>query len=252
MKPLGLLEIAILRLKVVKRLKRAGAIILGKANMSEFASGPTVSSLGGQMRNPHDLSRTPLGSSGGSGVSVAASYTVLAIGTDSGGSIRNPAATTGIAGLKPTVGLISRSGIVPLALTFDTAGPLARNVYDVAVALSVMASVDPEDSATQKAEGHAESDYVKFLKADALNGVRIGVALAFTGQDSDVDWIFESALTTMRRRGATVVDVRFPKWLLEAKGAFYYGFNNAQLRVVESQSNTGIGQIDPPLRRCGE
>lgn len=206
---------------IVERLRSAGAVILAKANMSEFASGPAISSIGGQMKNPHDLARTPLGSSGGSGIAVASAYTVLAIGTDTGGSIRNPSFTTGIVGLKPTLGLISRRGIVPLAITFDTAGPLARNVYDVAVALTVLAGVDPADPITKRAEGHVESDYTKFLKADALRSARLGIARDFTGQDSDVDWCLEAAIAGMRRAGATIVDVRMPKWLLDAKGEFY-------------------------------
>jgi amidase len=206
---------------IVERLRQAGAVILAKANMSEFASGPAISSIGGQMKNPHDLARTPLGSSGGSGIAVAAAYTVIAIGTDTGGSIRNPSFTTGIVGLKPTLGLISRHGIVPLALTFDTAGPLARNVYDVAVALSVLAGVDPADPMTRRAEGHVEADYTKFLKTDALSTARLGIARDFTGQDPDVDWGLEAAIASMRRAGATIVDVRMPKWLLDAKGEFY-------------------------------
>ena len=206
---------------VAKRLRAAGAIILGKANMSEFASGLARSSLGGQMRNPHDLTRSPLGSSGGTGISVAAAFVVIGVGTDTGGSIRNPSAATGIVGLKPTHGLISRDGIVPLALTFDTPGPLARNVHDVAVALSAMAGVDPADDSTTKSEGHVETDYTRYLKRDALNGARVGVVRDFTGQDSEVDWAVEAGLAAMRRGGATVIDVRLPKWLLEAKGEFY-------------------------------
>jgi amidase len=206
---------------LVKRLRDAGAVFLGKANMSEFASGAAQSSLGGQMRNPHDLTRTTLGSSGGSGISVAAAYTVIAVGTDTGGSIRNPSSTTGIVGLKPTHGLISRHGIVPLALSFDTPGPMARNVRDVAVALSVMAAIDPEDTATKKSEGHIETDYTRFLKADALSGARIGVARDFIGQDPDVDWAVEAAVVAIQRAGATVVDVHLPKWLLDAKGDLY-------------------------------
>jgi amidase len=206
---------------IVKRLRDAGAIIIGKANMSEFASGIARSSLGGQMKNPHDLARISLGSSGGSGISVAAAFAVIGVGTDTGGSIRNPSAATGVVGLKPTHGLISRDGIVPLALTFDTAGPMARSVYDVAVALGAMAGIDPADVATQKSEGHIETDYTKYLKIDALKGARIGLARDFTGQDADVDWTVDAAVTSMRRAGATVIDVRFPKWLLEAKGAFY-------------------------------
>jgi amidase len=206
---------------VTKRLRDAGAIIIGKANMSEFASGNAQSSLGGQMRNPHDLTRTPLGSSGGTGISVAAAFAVIGVGTDTGGSIRNPAAATGIVGLKPTYGLISRDGIVPLALTFDTAGPLGRSVYDVAVALGVMAGVDAADGATSKSEGHSESDYTQYLRRDGLRGARLGVVRDFTGQDADVDWVVETGLAAMRAGGATVIDVRLPKWLLDAKGEFY-------------------------------
>src|SRR5262249_29839578 len=128
---------------------------------------------------------------------------------------------TGVVGLKPTHGLISRGGIVPLALTFDTPGPMARSVYDVAVALSVMSGVDPADTATLKSQGHIDTDYTKYLKVDALKGSRIGVARDFTGQDSDVDWAVDSAVASMRRAGATIIGVRLPKWLLETKGAFY-------------------------------
>src|SRR3954447_26963505 len=138
---------------LVKRLHEAGAIILGKANLSEFASGRAASSLGGQMKNPHDLLRAPLGSSGGSGIAVASAFAVLAVGTDTGGSVRLPASATGIVGLKPTHGLVSCAGVFLLAPTLDTAGPMARNVHDVAVALGVMAGVDPNDSATKKSEG---------------------------------------------------------------------------------------------------
>jgi amidase len=206
---------------VTKRLREAGAIIIGKANMSEFASGNAQSSLGGAMKNPHDLTRTPLGSSGGTGISVAAAFAVLGVGTDTGGSIRNPSAATGTVGLKPTHGLISRDGIVPLALTFDTAGPLGRNVYDVAVALGVMAGLDRADRATTKGEGQTDSDYTQYLKRDALNGARLGIVRDFTGQDADVDWVVESGLAAMRAAGATVIDVRLPGWLLTAKGEFY-------------------------------
>ena len=242
---------------VAKRLRAAGAIILGKANMSEFASGIARSSLGGQMKNPHDLTRTPLGSSGGTGISVAAAYAVIGVGTDTGGSIRNPSAATGIVGLKPTHGLISRDGIVPLALTFDTAGPFARNVHDVAVALGVMAGVDVADNATKKSEGHVETDYTKYLKGDALNGARIGMMRDFTGQDPDVDWAVEAGLAAMRRAGATVVDVRLPGWLLQAKGEFYNAirFPEFGAQIAEYLKTLGPGypkNIDQLLARAAE
>jgi amidase len=206
---------------IVKKMRDAGAIILAKVNMSEFASAGAHSSLGGQSLNPHDLARTPSGSSGGTGVAIAAAYAPLGMGTDTGGSIRGPSTSNGIVGLKPTHGLLSRSGIIPLALTFDTGGPMARSVTDVAVALGVMTGIDATDLATKKSEGKFETDYTKYLKADALKGARIGIARDFLGADSDVDWVVESSLAVMRKAGATVVDVRYPKWLLDARGGFY-------------------------------
>ncbi|MDY6947131.1 MAG: amidase family protein [Pseudomonadota bacterium] len=216
---------------VVKKLRDAGAIILGKLNLSEFASGSAHSSLGGQTLNPHDLTRTPSGSSGGTGAAIAAAYAPVGLGTDTGGSIRGPATSNGIVGLKPTHGLMSRDGIIPLSLTFDTGGPLARSVYDIAVSLGVMTGIDPADPATQKSKGKSATDYTQFLKADALKGARIGIARDFLGADPDVDWVIESALESMRKAGATVVDVRYPKWLLEGKQEFYSAVRNPEFAV---------------------
>ena len=206
---------------VVKKLRDAGAIILAKLNLSEFASGGAYSSLGGQSLNPHDLTRSPSGSSGGTGVAIAAGYAPLGMGTDTGGSIRGPSTSNGIVGLKPTHGLLSRSGIIPLALSFDTGGPMARSVYDVAVALGIMTGTDAADAATKKSDGMFQNDYTKELRADALKGARIGIARDFLGADPDVDWVVEASLDAMRKAGATVVDVRYPKWLLDAKSEFY-------------------------------
>jgi amidase len=206
---------------VVKKLRDAGAVILAKVNLSEFASGGAFSSLGGQTRNPHDPTRTPSGSSGGTGAAIAAAYAALGLGTDTGGSVRGPSTSNGIVGLKPTHGLLSRDGIIPLALSFDTGGPMARNVADIAVALGIMTGVDPADAATKKSEGRFEIDYTKHLNAGALKGARIGVARDFMGQDAEVDWVVEASIAAMKAAGATVVDVRFPKWLLDAKGEFY-------------------------------
>ena len=206
---------------IVKRLRDAGAIILAKLNMSEFASGVTMSSVGGFIRNPHDIARTPSGSSGGTGAAIAAAYGQLGISTDTGGSVRGPTTSNGIAGLKPTHGLLSRDGIVPLALSFDIAGPMARHVYDVAAMLSVMTGIDPADEATRKSAGVFETDYTEFLDAGALSGARIGIARDFLGSDTEVDWIVEASLQAMRDAGATVVDVRLPQWLLDVKGDWY-------------------------------
>jgi amidase len=206
---------------LVKKLRAAGAVILAKVNMSEFAAAGAYSSLGGQSRNPHDLLRSPSGSSGGTGVAIAAAYATAGMGTDTGGSIRGPAAANGIAGLKPTNGLLSRSGIIPLSLTFDTGGPMARSVYDVAAVLSVLTGVDPADGATKKSEGKFSNDYAKNLDANALKGARIGLARDFMSADPDVDWVIDAAIASMRQAGATVVDVRFPKWLMETKDEFF-------------------------------
>ena len=216
---------------VVRRLREAGAIILAKLNMSEFASGGALSSLGGPMRNPHDPTRTPSGSSGGTGIAVAAAYAQLGLGTDTGGSVRMPATANGIVGLKPTHGLISRDGIIPLALSFDMPGPMARSVYDVAAVLGILAGIDPADPETGKSEGRAERDYTAFLDADALAGARIGVARDFFGQDEDVDWVIEASVAAMERAGATVIEVRFPRWLLDSTGALYTAVRHREFRA---------------------
>jgi len=226
---------------VVAKLREAGAIILAKVNMSEFASAGAYSSLGGQSLNPHDLTRTPSGSSGGTGVAIAAGYAPLGMGTDTGGSIRGPSTSNGIVGLKPTHGLLSRSGIIPLALSFDTGGPMARSVYDVAIALGIMTGVDPADAATTKSQGNFQTDYTTSLRADALKGARIGVARDFLGADPDVDWVVEAALAAMRKAGATLVDVRYPKWLLDSKGEFYTAVRYPEFtaQIAEYLAHTG-------------
>ena len=201
---------------LVRKLREAGVIVLAKLNMSEFASGGAINSLGGPTRNPHDLVRSPAGSSGGTGASIAAAFAQVGLGTDTGGSIRGPSTANGIVGLKPTHGLIGRDGIIPLALSFDTVGPMARHVYDVAAALGVMTGIDPGDDATLKSEGRFETDYTQYLDADALNGARFGIARDFLGQDADVDWVIEASLEVIRDAGATVVDVHLPEWLLRA------------------------------------
>lgn len=228
---------------LVRRLRDAGAIILAKVNMSEFASGSTMSSIGGWIRNPHDVTRTPSGSSGGTGAAIAAAFAQLGIGTDTGGSVRGPSTSNGIVGLKPTHGLVSRDGIIPLALAFDTGGPMARSVYDVAAMLSVIAGVDPADEATATAEGHVHTDYTVFLDDQALNGARIGVARQFMGGDPEVDWIMEASFEAMRAAGATLVDVELPSWLLAAKGDWYTTIRWREFRdqIPDYLATTGPG-----------
>lgn len=216
---------------LVKQLKDAGAIILAKLNLSEFASGGSTNSIGGEIGNPHSLTRSPAGSSGGTGAAIAAVFAAVGLGTDTGGSVRMPSSANGIAGLKTTHGLLSRDGVVPLALTFDTVGPMARSISDLAVVLGVMTGIDPADPSTQKSEGIFEKDYTQFLDADALQGARIGVARVFMKSDAEVDWVVESALQSMRDAGAEVIDVELPAWLLESRGEFYRAIRYPEFRA---------------------
>ena len=230
---------------VVRKLREAGAIVLAKVNLSEFASGGAMSSLGGITRNPHDPARTPSGSSGGTGAAVAAGYAFVGLGSDTGGSIRGPSTANGLAGLKPTLGLLSRDGIVPLALSFDTGGPMARSVYDVAVSLGTMVGVDEADAATSRSAGKFHDDYTQFLDSDALAGARLGVARDFMGVDREVDWAIEAGLDAMRDAGAEVVDVRFPEWLLEVESDFYTSVRWAEFRGQIAEYLGGLGEGYP-------
>lgn len=216
---------------LVRRLRAAGAIVLAKVNMSELASGGALSSMGGPTYNPHDTSRSPSGSSGGTGAAVAAGYAPLGIGTDTGGSVRGPSAANGLVGLKPTLGLLSRDGIVPLALSFDTAGPMTRSVRDLALFLNVLAGTDPADPVTAASDQRRVSDYSAVLDADAFKGARIGIARDFMQADREVDWVVEAALETMREAGAEVVDVELPGWLLDSRGEFYRTIRYREFRA---------------------
>ena len=196
---------------VAKRLRDAGGVILGKANMSEWANFRSTRSVsgwsarGGQCRNPYALDRNPCGSSSGSGVAVSANLAPLAIGTETDGSIVCPATTCGIVGLKPTVGLVSRAGIIPISHTQDTAGPMARSVADAAALLTALAGADPRDPATTAAGPHAV-DFTRFLDPAGLRGARIGVARNMAGFHPDTDRLFDDAIAEMKRRGAEIVD----------------------------------------------
>ncbi|SDK23596.1 amidase [Catalinimonas alkaloidigena] len=197
---------------LVQRLREAGAIILGKTNLSEWAnfrsdnSSSGWSGRGGQTHNPYILDRNPCGSSSGSGVAVSANLCAAAIGTETDGSIVCPSTTNGVVGLKPTLGLVSRSGIIPIAHSQDTAGPMTRTVADAALMLSAMTGVDAADEATAASNGKSQTDYTKFLDAKGLNGARIGVARQFFGFDAEVDELMEDALEVLRQQGAVLVD----------------------------------------------
>ena len=230
---------------IVQQLREAGAIILAKLNMSEFASGGAMNSLGGPTYNPHDTTRSPAGSSGGTGAAIAAGYAMMGLGTDTGGSVRGPSSANGIVGLKTTHGLLSRDGVVPLALSFDTVGPMARSVYDVAVSLGVMTGIDPADDSTIKSEGLYHTDYTQFLDADALDGAKIGVARVFMDSDPEVDWIIESALQTMRDAGAEVVDIEIPGWLMDVRGRFYRAIRYREFRAQIEDYLATIGPEYP-------
>jgi amidase len=201
----------------IKQLRDAGAIILAKVNMDEFAHGGIgYSSRGGQTRNPHDPRRHPAGSSGGTGAGLAAWFAPLGLGSDTGGSIRGPSSANGVVGIKPTNGLVSRTGIMPCVLTFDTGGPMARTVYDAALALGFMTGVDLKDPLTSTSAGLYYQDYTQFLKKDALKGVRLGVIRDYTGTDAEVDRVFNAALEELKAQGAVLVDpVNFPAIALQ-------------------------------------
>jgi len=201
---------------VVERLRAAGAVILGKTNLSEWAnfrsphSTSGWSARGGLTRNPYVLDRSTCGSSSGTAAAVAASFATVGVGTETDGSIICPASVTGLVGLKPTVGLVSRGGIIPVSSSQDTAGPMTRSVADAAYLLAAMVGRDQGDAVTANSVGRAVFDYPLHLKADGLRGARIGVLRSKMGADASVDAAMEAAIATMRRAGAVLVDAQIP------------------------------------------
>ncbi len=197
---------------VAERLRAAGAIILGKLNMSEWAyfrgerATSGWSARGGQCKNPYALDRNPCGSSSGSGTAASANLCALTVGTETGGSIMCPSSSNGIVGIKPTVGLWSRSGIIPISHSQDTAGPMTRTVRDAAILLGGAVGVDPRDEATSGSEGNFHTDYAQFCDPAGLQGARIGVARSFTGFDPRVTALFNDAIQAMADAGAVIVD----------------------------------------------
>jgi amidase len=197
---------------VAQKLREAGAVILGKTNLSEWAnirsshSSSGWSGRGGQTNNPYALDRNPCGSSSGTGAAVSASLCALGIGTETDGSVVCPSSANGLVGIKPTLGLISRSGIIPIAHSQDTAGPMARTVRDAAILLGALAGVDPRDSATAESAGKAAADYTKFLDPNGLRGARIGVARKYFGSNDAQDQLMNHLIDAMKKAGADIID----------------------------------------------
>lgn len=202
---------------IVGQLRAAGAVLLGKTNLSEWAnfrserSTSGWSSRGGQTRCPYILDRNPSGSSAGSGAAVAANLCVIAIGTETNGSIVSPASVNGIVGIKPTVGLWSRSGIIPISATQDTAGPMARTVRDAAILLGALTGVDPRDPVTGRSKGHSSGDYTAFLVAGGLKGKRIGIEKSFLQGHEGVVGLYQQAIGVLKAQGAVIVEVELVK-----------------------------------------
>ncbi len=210
---------------IVKKLREAGAVILGKTNLSEWANFRSTrstsgwSSRGGQTKNPYILDRSPSGSSSGSGSAVAANLCAIAIGTETSGSIISPASCCGIVGFKPTVGLWSRNGIIPISATQDTAGPMCRTVSDAAILLGALTGVDPEDAITKTSEGKTYKDYTQFLKTDALKGKRLGIEKSFLNGHESVVALYKTAIAKLKELGAEIVEIELLKEMRAIGGA---------------------------------
>lgn len=199
---------------IVKKLRDAGAVLLGKTNLSEWAnfrsnkSSSGWSSRGGQTKNPYIIDHNPCGSSSGSGAAVAANLCVVAVGTETDGSVTCPASVNGVVGIKPTVGLLSRSGIIPISHTQDTAGPLTRTVKDAAILLGAMAGADSDDAVTKESEGKVQPDYTAFLKADGLKGKVIGIDKK-KSENQYLNKLLEQAINLMKQQGASIVEIDY-------------------------------------------
>jgi len=224
---------------VASKLKEAGAVIIAKSNLSEWAnfrskiSSSGWSGLGGQTKNPYVLDRNPCGSSSGSGVAVSANLCLLAIGTETNGSIVCPSNNNGIVGLKPTVGLISRSGIIPISFTQDTPGPMARTVEDIAICLGILTGIDSTDSKTFNAYGNFHTDYTKYLNKDGLKGKRIGLIKEAMGFHPKVDILIDQTVAYLKSQGAEVIEIKFP---LDA------AIENASFQVLLYEFKDGLNK----------
>jgi amidase len=230
---------------LVRQLRAAGAVILGKTNLSEWANLRSTrstsgwSSRGGQTKNPYVLDRNPCGSSSGTGTAIAASLAAIGVGTETDGSIMCPASVNGLVGVKPTVGLVSRSGIIPISISQDTAGPMARTVADAALLLNGLVGIDEGDPAAAAAKGRVPSDYTAFLKSDSLKGKRFGLLRQAMGYHPDVDAATEKAVAAMRTAGAEIVDVKIDT---------YEDWNDPELEVLLYEFKDGLNRY---LERSG-
>ncbi len=239
----------------VKRLRDAGAIILGKANMHELASGiTTVSSLGGQTRNPYDLSRNPGGSSGGTGVAIAASFAAVGWGTDTCGSIRIPASQNNLFGLRPTKGLSSIDGIIPLCHTQDVAGPLARTVTDLAIALDATVGRDHSDPATSALDSIPMPQFFSSLDTNALRGARLGVVTTMfgsEGESGDMTAVVRAGLDQMRLLGAEIVEVEIPglDTALDGSSVIDFEFKFDLMDYLATTPGAGVSSLEDILDR---
>lgn len=225
---------------IVQKLREAGAIILGKTNLSEWANFRSIhsisgwSSVGGQTKNPYVLDLSPCGSSSGSAVAVAADFCMVAVGTETDGSIACPSSLNGVVGIKPTVGLVSRSGVIPISRSQDTPGPIARTVSDAAILLSAMAGYDPNDETTLRCVATGVTDYTQYLKTDGLKGKRIGVEKTMRHQNDPVGQLLEEALATLVSQGATLVDVVFAD--------AYELISEQEFEILETEFKAGINE----------
>ncbi len=225
---------------IVKQLREAGAVILGKTNLSEFAnfrsthSASGWSSRGGQTKCPYILNRNPSGSSSGSGCAVAANLCVVAVGTETDGSVVSPASINCLVGIKPTVGLLSRSGIIPISATQDSAGPMTRTVKDAAILLGVLAGADENDAATKQSLKKAEKDYTKFLNEDGLKGKRLGIEKSFFKGNPDVVALLNKTIELLKQKGAVIVEVELLKSTNE--------LNASEFTVLQYEFKDGLNK----------
>jgi amidase len=225
---------------IIQQLRNAGAVLLGKTNLSEWAnfrsthSSSGWSSRGGQTRNPYILERNPSGSSSGSGAAASANLCAAAIGTETDGSVVSPSSVNGIVGIKPTVGLLSRSGIIPISSTQDTAGPMARTVKDAAILLGALTGIDEEDTATKNSAGKSLKDYTQNLNANSLQGKRIGIEKAFLDGNEQIVDVYKNAIDVLKTQGATIIEIELRKALND--------MNNAEFLVLQYEFKDGVNK----------